>query len=538
MRVLIVEDEAMIRQMVGEQLERRGVGIVSAGTVAASREALEHEDFHAIILDLGLPDGSGFDILAELRASGSSTHVIVLTGAASEADRIHAIEAGADDVVVKPFFVRELAARVLAVERRRSLSEDRLLRIGPLEIDLKACEVVSGDRTIELTNREFDLLAFLAARPGQTFSRAELLRAVWKSSAEWQQSATVTEHMRRLRTKIEADPRHPEMLKTVRGVGYRMDPPEHLSGAHGTHDTEQLRAGALTQVDGPATPVAAELRRALDTHQFEVHYQPVVALSDGSPKTVEALVRWQHPARGLLGPDSFIEAIERNGMIVELGVSILDIASRQVASWRHRGADVDLSVNVSAAELADPGFVGRIIETIDAAGLEPDALWLEVAETSLVRDIDRAAAKLHRLADLGVRIAIDDFSAGWASLASLSKFPIRALKIDRIFVASIDENANDRAIAKSILQLGAELGLDVVAEGIETVAQCDALQALGCVTGQGYLFGRPTPADAVPLHLAPSTDGSIADSIDATARTPGSPSVEAVDAPPPPPSDD
>ena len=150
-----------------------------------------------------------------------SAHVIVLTGAGSEADRVQAIELGADDYVVKPFFARELAARVLAVERRRGLAEHTTLRIGPLEIDMKARVVTADGRPIDLTTKEFALLAFLAARPGHTFSRVELLRAVWQSSPDWQQSTTVTEHIRRLRTKLEQDSRHPEMLKTVRGAGYR-----------------------------------------------------------------------------------------------------------------------------------------------------------------------------------------------------------------------------------------------------------------------------------------------------------------------------
>ncbi len=724
MRVLIVEDDAAVCRIVRDQLEGRGVGVVSAGSVAASREALGREDFQAIILDLTLPDGSGLELLAELRAAGSSAHVIVLTGAGSEADRVHALESGADDYVVKPFFAREVAARVLAVERRRGLVEDTTLRIGPLEIDLAAREVTAHDRPVDLTTKEFALLAFLAARPGHTFSRAELLRAVWQSSPDWQQGATVTEHVRRLRTKIEPDPQNPEMLKTVRGAGYRLDVPSPGTSDPGKQDTgkqdKQLGAGAVIHVegrivaadaaaveilgyteeddvlgkdlldfvagvshdaaeermevtgsgqarrsqmmtlqrldgtevivevgsstvtwegqragrvelfvsadpsarlrhlvtgvhselsdavivtdphfhvrswngaaerlygwteqavlgrhlldvfdwegnelstaarnleitgrwhgqgrqrtrdgslvdvassmtmtrdesgevigvvsvnrpvlpprdqsDGPVGPDADDLRRGLDAHEFEVHYQPVVALADGSLVNVEALVRWQHPVRGLLRPGAFIETAERNGLIIELGAFVLDTASRQVAAWRASGANVGLSVNVSATELADPGLVDRIIVTIDAAGLEPHALWLEVTETSLVRDVDQAAAMLHRLADLGIGIAIDDFGTGWASLTYLSKFPIHALKIDRIFVAGLDENANDRAIARSILQLGAELGLAVVAEGIETVTQCEALKALGCLIGQGYLFGRPTPADAVPLHLAP-----------------------------------
>ena len=516
MRVLIVEDDAAVSRLVRDQLESRGVGVISADSVSTGRDALARGDFHVVILDLTLLDGSGFEVLSTLRASGSSAHAIVLTDADAEADRVDAIERGADDVVVKPFFVRELAARVLAVERRRSITEETMLQAGPLQIDLRAHEVTTDGHPVDLTTMEFALLAFLAAHPGQAFSRAELLRAVWQSSTDWQQSATVTEHVSRLRTKIEADPRHPEMLITVRGAGYRFDAPVPQAPDAGVPETPPV-----DQSDGPPSPDADDLRRGLDAEEFDVYYQPVVALADGSLRTVEALVRWQHPVKGALGPDAFIETAEHHGLIAELGAFVLDTAARQVAVWRASGADVGLALNISAAELVDPELADRITASIEAAGLEPGVLWLEMTETSLSLDVDQAATTLDRLAGLGVNIAIDDFGTGWASLTYLSKFPIHALKIDRIFVAGIDENANDRAIAKSIVQLGADMGLAVVAEGIETVDQCEAAQALGCLLGQGYLFGRPTLGDDVPLHLAPR--------IAEAASTPTAPAVRRTD---------
>lgn len=522
MRVLIVEDDAAVARLVRDQLESRGVGVISADSVSTGREALVRGEFHVVILDLTLPDGSGFEVLSTLRASGSSAHAIVLTDAESEADRVDAIERGADDVVVKPFFVRELAARVLAVERRRSLTEDTMLQVGPLRIDLRAHEVTSDGEPVDLTTMEFALLAFLAAHPGQAFSRAELLRAVWQSSTDWQQSATVTEHVSRLRTKIEADPRRPKMLITVRGAGYRFDVPVLQASDARPSAPQPLETSPTDRSDGPPNPDADDLRRGLAASEFNVYYQPVVALADGSLRIVEALVRWQHPIKGPLGPDAFIETAEHSGLIAELGAFVLDTAARQVASWRAGGADVGLALNVSAAELVDPELAARITATIGTAGLEPDVLWLEMTETSLSRDVEQAVTTLDRLAALGVNIAIDDFGTGWASLTYLSKFPIDALKIDRIFVAGIDENANDRAIAKSIVQLGADLGLAVVAEGIETNDQREAALALGCLLGQGYLFGRPTLASDVPLHLAPRIAEGASSPIAAAPRSAGS----------------
>lgn len=246
----------------------------------------------------------------------------------------------------------------------------------------------------------------------------------------------------------------------------------------------------------------ADLRRAVDNHEFEVYYQPLVALEDRSIVAVEGLVRWNHPDRGLLTPEAFMETAERTGLITGIGTQVLEEACRQGAAWRRLGIELDVGVNLSAKELPDPQLIERVTAALATSGMNPHDLWLEITETSLVEDVEEASAVLHRLVDLGVRVSIDDFGTGWASLTYLKEFPVHALKIDRSFVHGVDRNVNDAAIARSILSLGAELGLVVVAEGIETVAQQDALRALGCSLGQGFLYGRPSPADAVPVDRA------------------------------------
>jgi DNA-binding response OmpR family regulator len=225
MRLLLVDDDVAISRLVTNRLVHLGVSVTSASTVAAALAALRHSAFDVVILDLTLPDGTGLDVLHSLRESDAPTHVIILSGAGTEIDRVRALDLGADDYVVKPFFVRELAARVLAVRRRQDVAKDTTLRHGRLAIDLTARQVTVDDALVALTPKEFDLLAFLAARPRHVFSRDELLRSVWQSAAEWQQSSTVTEHIGRLRSKIESNPRRPCFLQTVRGVGYRFDPP-------------------------------------------------------------------------------------------------------------------------------------------------------------------------------------------------------------------------------------------------------------------------------------------------------------------------
>lgn len=260
-------------------------------------------------------------------------------------------------------------------------------------------------------------------------------------------------------------------------------------------------------VDQPRRPAShddqliEEIRRGIERDEFVLHYQPVVDLDDGRWTGVEALVRWDHPDRGLLPPIEFIGAAERSGAIVDLGQSVLDAAGAQWRRWADDGRDLHVAVNLSGRQLTDPNVVDRVAGVMETASMPPGALWLEVTETSLVEDLELATKVLTRLAELGANISIDDFGTGWASLTYLREFPVHALKIDRQFVAGLGESATDTAIVGSILSLGQELDLEVVAEGIETTAQAEHLSLHGCRLGQGYHFARPAPPAELIAHM-------------------------------------
>jgi EAL domain-containing protein (putative c-di-GMP-specific phosphodiesterase class I) len=210
------------------------------------------------------------------------------------------------------------------------------------------------------------------------------------------------------------------------------------------------------------------------------------------------LVRWQHPTRGLLNAGEFIEIAEETGLVVPLGAVVLAEACRQAAQWRatRPGAErLEIAVNVPALQLGHPGFVRSIADTLAATGLDPDALWLEITETSIMADADAAAAVLAEVRALGVHLAIDDFGTGYSSLAYLRRFPVETLKIDRSFVAGLGRDREDEAIIEMILALGHTLNLRTVAEGVETPAQLAQLRRLGCDAGQGYYLGRPAPPE-------------------------------------------
>lgn len=747
MSVLIVDDDAHIRRGARGQLRDRGLTVLTARTLADALEAVDRGSFRVVVVSSVLPDGSGLDVADRVRGSGSQAHVIVLGRSPSEADRAEALRRGADDYLIKPILLRELAARVLAVRRPRTPDVDARLRVGGLAIDLIARSVAVDDHPLELTDKEFDLLAYLAARPGHIFSRDDLLRAVWQTQpGDPRATETVAAHVKRLRAKIESDPRRPMLLRTVRTAGYQLDrrrdaghdenlleaavgtlihvdgrvvfadrTATEMMGCSGADDligalfselaspASQHSAGVrvtmnvsghtartqlfdLRRLDGteisvevataaadwngrPARRVAwtyasdpsSRLRRlmtgvlgdltdaviitdlhfhvrswnqaaerlygwqahevlgrhildvlqwvgddgslaatwasleangrwhgegrqitrdgsviavlsttnlvrddsgepvgivsvnrpartnsstgarpdssdaenrirtALERDEFEVHYQPVVALDGHQVLAVEALVRWNHPARGLLHPAEFIDVAEHSGLICELGQVVLVAACRQAAVWRRGGADVELCVNLSTRQLADRQLVDQVTGVLADSGLDPGALWFEVTESALVEDVDSAIAVLGRLVDLGIRIAIDDFGTGWASLTYLRNFPVHALKIDRSFVAGVGRNPNDTAIIRSILSLAAELDVAVIAEGIETPTQESALRRLGCGLGQGYLYGRPGPAAAVEVDNSRRSAGTRALAPDPTAHITADVEVQAVE---------
>jgi EAL domain-containing protein (putative c-di-GMP-specific phosphodiesterase class I)/DNA-binding response OmpR family regulator len=529
--VLIVDDEHSIRVMVRRVMEREGFVVVEAANGA---EALQvaHDHVDVVLLDLGLPDMSGLELLTDLRRMDPSLHVIIVSGAGSEVERVQGLVRGADDYMVKPVSIRELTARVAAVGRRRqsapapaaaepASSPPEAIEFGGLVLEPTSRTVTLAGEPVEFTRREFDLLSYLVTNAGRTITREELLEAVWSSSGEWQSSSTVTEHVHRLRAKLGSDPTSALAITTVRGSGYRMElpagsaDPSDPDGGDGRGEGDPARAPHESPRVGVGPPppaleseaeasvasasLVADIRRGLEADEFEVFYQPVVRLEDRTVVSVEALMRWRHPDLGLLSPASFIEAAEESGLIVELGRHVLDTACHQLGRWRAEGHPLDLSVNLSAPQLVDVSLPEKVEAAMAANELPPGSLWLEVTETSLVGDVGRAAAVLERTDRIGARMLVDDFGTGWSGLTYLRHFPVRAIKIDRAFVAGVGIRDGDEAIVRWILSLGRELGLPVTAEGIETEAQRAMLLELDCSTGQGYLFARPAPAALVVL---------------------------------------
>ncbi|HEV3464820.1 MAG TPA: EAL domain-containing protein [Actinomycetota bacterium] len=236
------------------------------------------------------------------------------------------------------------------------------------------------------------------------------------------------------------------------------------------------------------------LRRALERDELVLHYQPKADLRTGQILGAEALVRWQHPDHGLLGPGEFIPLAERTGLIHPLTRWVLDAALRQAAQWHRDGHHLSVAVNVSTRCLLDPGFPDQVTERLDAWQVPAGSLILEVTESAVMADPARALDVLGRLHALGVRLAVDDFGTGYSSMAYLKALPVHELKVDRSFVGQMADSSSDAVIVRSTIDLGHNLGLRVVAEGVESEEAWQRLEALGCDTAQGYYLGRPMAA--------------------------------------------
>ncbi|HJM48423.1 MAG TPA: EAL domain-containing protein [Alphaproteobacteria bacterium] len=280
------------------------------------------------------------------------------------------------------------------------------------------------------------------------------------------------------------------------------DAQHQLSGLSGQRDEIDSSLGEIRALAFDRINSERDLRRALEAVEFEMHFQPIVALDRGHIAGFEALMRWHKPDDGFVSPMEFIPLAEETGLIIELGRWALQASLGEHHRLAQAGADAypDLpppfmSVNVSAGQFADLNEIDVLGGIITESGVSPEEIKLEITETLMVENFDHATEALNRLKALGVQIAIDDFGTGYSSLSYLHQFPLDTLKIDRVFVNNMDKSESSLRIVASIAHLAHELGMDIVAEGIEEEAQMEALRDLGCQLGQGYFMSKPLPGD-------------------------------------------
>jgi diguanylate cyclase (GGDEF)-like protein len=247
--------------------------------------------------------------------------------------------------------------------------------------------------------------------------------------------------------------------------------------------------------------LAAELRDAINTDELTLHYQPKVHLRSGRVDGVEALVRWKHPMRGMIAPGDFVPIAENTGLIARLTRNVIRTALQQIKAWQYEGLNLTVAVNLSVRNLLDPELPGEVEELLNVHGVSPANLEIEITESSMMAEPEKAHRVLEQLAATGIKIAIDDFGTGHSSLAYLKRLPVHTLKIDKSFVMNMATDENDSVIVQSTIDLAHNLGLEVVAEGVESEEVKDRLRSLGCDVAQGYWHGRPVSAEELTYSL-------------------------------------
>jgi diguanylate cyclase (GGDEF)-like protein len=274
-----------------------------------------------------------------------------------------------------------------------------------------------------------------------------------------------------------------------------------MHAARTAHRSCQMYSGELDQ-SPLRLSLAGELRSAASRGELTVEYQPIAEISDGRLVAMEALVRWDHPKHGRLEPDQFIPLAEQTGAITSITNTVIKDALDHCRQWRDQGHTLRVSVNLSARSLGEPDLPERVGQMLAAAGVAPDNLILEITESTIMSDPGRMIDMLTQLTTLGVRLAIDDFGTGYSSFAYLQQLPVHEVKIDKSFVIGMAQAEGDAMIVRSIVDLGLNLGLAVVAEGVEDSSALELLQAFGCSSAQGYYVGRPMPAEQITAGLA------------------------------------
>jgi diguanylate cyclase len=554
--VLLVEDDPSYAGLLDEQLRYAwgdAFTLRRAGTIAEARRALRDQPPQCLLLDLNLPDGHDLEALVALRETAPDIPVVVLTALDDELVGLRAMQAGAQDYLLKADSDGQLVGRAVryAVERARFERQldyqalhdpltglpNRLLLLDHLELALRHAEREhehvavlfldidrfklindslghgAGDRILIETAQALEALM----RPGDTVGRfggdefaivcdgvdgehdvgliAErigqvLAEPVLVGGREVFLSASIG-----IALWDPAKPPDPEEL--VRSAEVALDRAKEKGGSRWELFDSDMQRRALRRLE-----MEHDLYRALDREELVLLYQPQVRCADGVLSGVEALVRWEHPTRGLIGPAEFVPLAEETGLIMPIGAWVLEEACRQGRQWRaeNPNAAMTVSVNLSVLQLTQPNLVDAVTRVLEETGLTPAELCLEVTETTMMRDPAATLATLTALKALGVEVGIDDFGTGYSSLGYLSRMPLDQLKIDRSFVVALDEPDNARIVA-ALIGLSHALGLEVVAEGVETEEHVHELTSLGCDIAQGYLFAKAlAPAEITSIR--------------------------------------
>jgi diguanylate cyclase (GGDEF)-like protein len=557
--VMMVDDESLLTDVIQTHLEDHGYQrFITCNEPTEAMALIRAHRPDVLLLDLMMPKVSGFEILGAMRADPSLMYlpVIVLTAASDADTKLLALEIGATEFLAKPVDASELVLRL-----RNTLAfkqyQDRLAYVDPVtglanrqSFTLRLNQALQGvrenlgmlgllhvscdhfrqtretlgsraaDELLRLAALRLQHLAASTAEQGQASAHMEpgdvarvgeqdfaiALPALSEADAA---SLLAKQILRALTQPFEIEG-HAIFLSP--GVGIALAPNDgdqaetllmnaDIASAKARESQHKTRfeyfSAELTERSLQRLRLGREIRMALERDEMRLHYQPKVCMRTGRITGAEALIRWQHPAHGLLLPGRFIGIAEEVGLISDISEWVLREACTQAARWHAQGLhDLKISINVAKPHFDEGQLCPRLEQLLRDTGLPPQWLMVELTESMLVQDAARALQQMDELRALGVGLSIDDFGTGYSSLSYLKRFPANELKIDRSFIVDVATHDKDRAIVQTVVTLGRSLGMDVVAEGIETVEQHRILQHAGCDVYQGFLFSKAIPPEA------------------------------------------
>ncbi len=554
--VLLVEDNLIDAQLIRRLLRRVTATYYRITHVRTLNDAIlstEELTPDVILADLNLPDSRGTQTVKSLQTAYPDIPLVIVSAWEDEAISLRSVKAGAQDYLVKGHIDGANLHRVIryAVERKRtelelvrlahydqltSLPNRTLLRERVDHALARAMRAGSGVATLVLDMDRFkeinDMLGHevgdkllievaqrirASVRDQDTVARlgGDEFAVVLEGVSEAKEVLPVIERILDSLAGVTTIADHEINSSTSVGIAMYPDNGNNLSELLRAADLAmyqakssgrgryQFFADAMQEEAQSRHALEWALRRAVERGEFKLVYQPQLCLRTGAVIGVEALLRWMNPTRGLLTPYHFIAGLEEFGLINEVGGWVLQTACEQVRRWHRMDLEpMRIGVNVSAQQFEDPMLLDKVRSALKETKLPPEFLELELTESSLMMDPSQAGALLRELREVGVRIAIDDFGTGYSSLTYLHDFPLNALKIDKNFVQSVESNERGGPIANMIIGLGKNLGLDVIAEGVETEPQLDYLRNQGCDIAQGYLYARPEEPETLGPWLA------------------------------------
>ncbi|MCI0506655.1 MAG: EAL domain-containing protein [Gammaproteobacteria bacterium] len=547
-RLLMVEDNPadarLVQEMLADSANSRKIELTRTGRLKEALELLHNSSFDVLLIDLGLPDSQGLDTLYQIQTAKPSLPVVVLSGHDDEQLALEAVQAGAQDYLVKGQGDGNLLTRALyyAIERKRS--EERLAYLAqydPLtDLPNRALfrERLTRALKLAMRRREPAALIFLdldhfmdindtlghdagdelllnvaarlknCIRAEDTIARlgGDEFTIILGRIIHKEEAATVAEKIIDVMSRPFSLNNNEVFVTASLGIATypacggnpetlikNADTALYSAKAQGRSNYQFYEAEMNVAVSERMVMIN-DLRHAVQRGEFLLYYQPKLCAKRNEVIGMEALLRWNHPVSGIVLPTQFIPLLEETGLIIAVGKWVLRVACEQNQAWISAGLPpLPISVNISARQFHQKHLVSTVADILNATGLDPRYLELEITESVLLENADNACETLRELHDLGVQLAIDDFGTGYSSLNYLKQFTIHTLKLDRTFIEDIGTNANDAAIVEAVIGLGHSLRLKVVAEGVETEKQLNYLRDRGCDEVQGFYFSCPVP---------------------------------------------